>query len=146
MVDSDINEVVVGSISEITDGVIIAGFADKDFANSYKEKELRRFSNKLLYDTIKRVAREPLRKIAYNNRLVLGIRIALFNGQLPINTSKGLKAALLYGDKTDEEATYLQTLRTSSTDSDILNKFSGIDYFDPMNNFITEQDLSLFQK
>ena len=146
MADSDINEVVVGSISEITNGVIAAGFVEKNYANNYKQKELKRFSNNLLYDTIKRVAREPLRKIAYDNRLVLGLRIALFNGQLPVNTAIGLKAALLYGDQKDKEATYLQNIRSNKIDSDILKKFSGIDHFDPMNRFIIEQDISLFQK
>jgi len=145
MADSDINEVVVGSISEITNGVIAAGFVEKNYANNYKKKELKRFSNTLLYDTIKRVAKEPLRKIAYDNRLVLGLRIALFNSQLPVNTAKGLKAALFYGDKKDEEATYLQNIRSSNVDSEILKKFCGIDHFDPMNRFIIEQDISLFQ-
>ncbi len=146
MADSDINEIVVGSISEITDGVIAAEFSDKTYANKYKIKELKRFSNTLLYDTIKRVAREPIRKIAYDNRLVLGLRIALFNGQLPSNTAKGLKAALLYGDNTDKEAIYLQSIRSSNSDSEILKKFSKIDQFEPMNKFITDQDLSPFIK
>jgi hypothetical protein len=92
------------------------------------------------------VAREPLRKIAYDNRLVLGMRISMYNGQLPVNTAKGLKAALLYGEETDKEATYLQNIRLNSSDSDILKKFSGIDRFDPINYFITEQDLCTFQK
>ena len=70
MADVEICEVIEGSISEITDGVIAAGFAEKKYANNYKQKELKRFSNNLLYDTIKRVAREPIRKIAYDNRLV----------------------------------------------------------------------------
>ena len=56
----------IKEFSEITDGVIAADFTEKDFAENYKRKELKRFSNVLLYDTIKRVAREPLRKIAYN--------------------------------------------------------------------------------
>ena len=146
MADSEISEVIEGSISEITDGVVAAGFAEKDYADNYKQKELKRFSNNLLYDTIKRVAREPIRKIAYDNRLVLGLRIALFNGNLPKNTAKGLKAALLYGDTEDQEASYLQNLRLSSKDSDIIKKFSGIDNFDPMNKFIIEQDLSSFIK
>jgi len=144
MADSDINKVVVGSISEITEGVVAAGFVERNYAENYKKKELKRFSNTLLYDTIKRVAREPLRKIAYDNRLVLGLRIALFNGQLPLNTAMGLKAALLYGDDKDKEATYLQNIRSNSSDSEILKKFSGIDHFDPMNRYITEQDLHPF--
>lgn len=146
MADENIKEIVVGSISEITDGVVAAGFAEFNYAEKYKQKELKRFSNKLLFDTIKRVAREPLRKIAYDNRLVLGLRIALFNGKLPINTAKGIKAALLYNDKSDEEANYLQNLRSNSSDSEILKKYSGIDNFDPMNRFITDQDLDLFYK
>jgi len=146
MADEDINRIVIGSISEITDGVIAADFSEKNYANDYKKKELKRFSNALLYDTIKRVAREPLRKIAYDNRLVLGLRIALFNGKLPINTAKGLKAALFYGDNSDQEAVYLQSIRSNTSDSEILKKFSKIDQFEPLNRFIVEQNLSQFLK
>jgi len=144
MADKDIGRIVVGAISEITDGVIAAKYAEKCFAYSYKDKELTRFSNKLLYDTISRVAREPLRKIAYDNRLVLGLRIALFNGVFPANTAKGLKAALYYDNREDEEALYLQNIRSTTEDSEILRKYSGIDVFDPMNRFILDQDLSAF--
>ena len=144
MADNDINEIVVGSISEITNGVIAANFSKEEYANNYKIKELNRFSNKLLFDPIKRVAREPLRKIAYDNRLVLGLRISLFNGQLPYNTAKGLKAALFYGDKEDKEAVYLQNLISSTNIYDILKKYTGIDHFDPISRFIINQDLSSF--
>ena len=59
MADKDINKVVVGSISEVTEGVIASGFAEKEYANYYKDKELKRFSNKLLFDTIERSSRTP---------------------------------------------------------------------------------------
>ena len=144
MADLEINEIVAGAISEITDGVIASCFAEKEYANYYKEKELKRFSNKLLYDTITRVAREPLRKIAKNNRLVLALRIALFNGVQPENTAKGLKAALYYNNAADEEAVYFQKLRETAQDSELLEKFSGIDHLDPLNGFITQQKLSPF--
>jgi mannitol-1-phosphate 5-dehydrogenase len=146
MADKDINEVVMCSIGEITDGVIASCLAKKEYATYYKEKELKRFSNKLLYDPIERVAREPLRKIAKNNRLVLALRIALFNGVQPENTAKGLKAALYYNNTTDEEAVYFQKLRETVKDSELLEKFSGIDQLDPLNGFITQQTLSPFQK
>ena len=85
MEDEEICEIVVGAMTEITDGVVGANYSSKEFANYYKEKELSRFSNKLLFDKIERVAREPLRKIRPNNRLVLSLRIALFNGLKPVN-------------------------------------------------------------
>ena len=144
MADKDINKIVVGAIGEITDGVIASGFVEKEYANYYKEKELKRFSNKLLYDKIERVAREPLRKIARNNRLVLALRIALFNGVLPENTAKGLKAALYYNNTSDEEAVYFQKLRETTKDSELLEKFSGIDHLDPLNGYINQQELSSF--
>ena len=102
---------------------------------------MKRFSNKLLFDTIERVAREPLRKIAKNNRLVLALRIALFNGILPENTAKGLKAAILYNNSSDEEAVYFQKLRETNKDNELLEKFSGIDNLDPLNKFVTHQKL-----
>ena len=144
MADKEINEIVVGAIGEITKGVIASGFAEKEYAIYYKEKELKRFSNKLLYDTIERVAREPIRKIAKNNRLVLALRIALFNGVLPVNTAKGIKAALYYNNTSDEEAVYFQKLRETTKDSELLEKFSGIDHLDPLNGFINQQELSSF--
>lgn len=144
MADKDINKIVVGAIGEITNGVIASGFAEKEYAIYYKEKELKRFSNKLLYDKIERVAREPLRKIARNNRLVLALRIALFNGVLPENTAKGLKAALYYNNTSDEEAVYFQKLRETTKDSELLEKFSGIDHLDPLNGYINQQELSSF--
>ena len=39
-------------------------------------KELKRFENKLLFDPISRVAREPLRKLRSDNRIILALRLA----------------------------------------------------------------------
>ena len=47
---------------------------EEDFLDYYANKELQRFSNNLLCDPISRVAREPFRKLAKNERL----------GKLPI--------------------------------------------------------------
>ena len=49
-----------------------------------------------------------------------------------------------FANENDDEAAYLQNLRSSSSDTEILKKFSGIDHFDPMNRFITKQDLYPF--
>jgi hypothetical protein len=85
-----------------------------------------------------------MRKIAGNNRLVLALRIALFNGVLPENTAKGLKAALNYNNASDEEAVYFQKLRETTKDTELLEKFSGINHLDPLNGFINKQELSSF--
>ncbi len=144
MGDPDIENIVVGSIHEITDGVIAAGYATKDFAEVYKEKELNRFRNQLLFDTIVRVAREPLRKMAKDNRIILGMRIAQFNRTMPEFTAIGAKAALAYDNPDDHEAEYLQTLRKSVGDEEVLKRYSGVELFDPLNCYIVERDISKF--
>ncbi|MGA1870284.1 MAG: hypothetical protein ACMUJM_17230 [bacterium] len=144
MADPCIEEVVVGSINEITDGIIGAGYATREFAEMYKQKELSRFRNTLLFDTIKRVAREPLRKLGKDNRISLGMRLSLFNRKIPKYTAIGAKAALVYDNSDDKEALYLQSLRESVGDCEVLRKYAGIELFDPLNSFIVNQDLSTF--
>ncbi len=146
MEDPDISEVVEGAILEITESVIGAGFATREFAEMYKAKELKRFRNQLLYDTIIRVAREPLRKMGKDNRLILGMRIALFQQIVPKYTAIGAKAALAYDNPHDHEAGYLQNLRQNFGDEEILRKYCGIELLDPLNRYIAEQDLSRFVK
>jgi len=144
MDDADISEVVVGSISEITDGLVGSRYATKEFAEAYKHKELSRFRNKLLFDPITRVAREPIRKIGKDNRIILGMRLAIFNGILTKYTAIGAKAALIYDNPNDKEAVYLQSLRESVGDAEVLEKYSGIEKYDPLSQFIINQDLSIF--
>jgi len=145
MNDPEVKEIIHGSISEITDGVVAAGYATKEFAEYYKQKELNRFGNRLLFDTILRVAREPLRKLGKDNRIILGMRIALYNGQLPEYTALGAKAALAYNEPTDSEADYLQNLTKSIGESEILRKHCGIETLDPLNKLITKSDINRFQ-
>ena len=51
-------------------------YVSNKFAKYYMNKEIRRFSNKLLFDPISRVAREPIRKLGKENRIVLALRVA----------------------------------------------------------------------
>ena len=74
MSDKKIRKIVVGSMNEITEGLIKAKYVPKNFAEKYKKKEISRFQNKLLFDPISRVAREPLRKLGKENRIVLSLR------------------------------------------------------------------------
>ena len=146
MSDKSIEKIVLGSINEITEGVIRAGYVPKGFAEKYKNKEIKRFKNKLLFDPITRVAREPLRKLSKDNRIILALRVAQFNKKLPQCTALGVRAALNYYNKNDSESIYLQNIRKSLSDTEILKKFSGIEENDPLSAFCLKQDLSRFNK
>ncbi len=144
MADPDIARVVTGSIQEISAGVVRAGYATQEFASMYMHKELGRFRNPLLFDPIRRVARQPIRKLDKDNRLVLGLRLALFDGPLPEYTATGVKAALEYDEPQDEEAVYLNTLRQSIGDREVLRQVAGIPAFDPLGQYIIDRDISTF--
>tara|TARA_A100001015_G_scaffold313875_1_gene422080 strand:- start:695 stop:1786 length:1092 start_codon:yes stop_codon:yes gene_type:complete len=145
MQNPKISKVVHGSINEITEGVINAEYASKKFANYYKRKELKRFKNKLLFDTIGRVAREPIRKLSKDNRIVLGLKICLFNKKLPRNVALGAKAALYYNNKKDVEALTLMNMRKKYGDKQTLENICSIEKLDPLNNFIVKQNLEIFK-
>ena len=104
MQNKKIKRIVEGSIKEITDGLVNRKVIDKKFAYYYMKKELKRFSNKLLFDPISRVARDPIRKLSKNDRLIKSIQIALYSKRPPLNCAIGILAALKYFDKNDEQS------------------------------------------
>jgi mannitol-1-phosphate 5-dehydrogenase len=141
MNDKKIKKVIEGAMNEITKGIVNSGYVPKNFAQNYKKKEIKRFSNNLLFDPILRVAREPLRKLGKENRIVLAVRVAQWNNKFPKNTTIGIKAALNFFHKSDPESVYLQKLRKKMEDSKVLEKICGIEQSDPLNNFCLNQDL-----
>jgi len=141
MADKKIFNVIKGSIKEITDAVINTGLASKKFATNYKNKELLRFSNKLLFDPISRVAREPIRKLSPNNRIVLALRLSIFNKRMPYFTALGIKAAMNYFDINDKESIHLQNLLKTYSEGELLEKISHINLGDPLNKFCVETNI-----
>ena len=137
-----ISRIVHGAINEITQAVINAKYATKKFAIFYKKKELRRFKNNLLFDSINRVARDPIRKLSKDNRIVLSLKMCLFNKNLPHNIATGAKAALLYNNIKDSESRSLISLRKKFGDSQVLEKICGIEKLDPLNNLILSKKIN----
>ena len=134
-----IKKIVTGSIKEITKGLINCEMVDKKFANYYMKKELSRFSNKLLYDPITRVARDPIRKLNRENRLIKGFKVALFSNKLPYNCAKGIKSALMYYNKQDEQSKKIKYLKKNFGIAYTLQKVSGLNKDDPLINFCIKQ-------
>ena len=143
MKDKKIKKIVIGSIKEITQGMIKCGFVNKNFANYYMKKEINRFSNNLLFDPISRVARDPIRKLSKDNRLILALRIALFNKKIPHNTAIGVKAAINYYDKKDSQSVHLKMLLSSLGYEGVLEKVCGLNKKDPLNKLCVKQNLEL---
>lgn len=142
MNDIYIKQIIIGAMNEITYGLIKSTLVDKDLANIYKKKEISRFKNKLLYDPISRVAREPLRKLAHDNRIVMATRLSFLNKNLPINTLIGFKSSFYYYDRNDTESHYLQKLRKASSEEELIKKLCNINETDPISLLIKKINLN----
>lgn len=75
----------------------------REFVQWYKEKELSRFGNTLLYDPLARVAREPFRKLEADNRLIGAAQLALSCGIMPVHVLRGIIAAFMYEQEDDPD-------------------------------------------
>lgn len=105
-----IQRTVEGVVEEMLLSLKMATSYDHRFMEAYAAKELRRFSNAQLFDPIRRVAREPLRKLAPAGRLTGALRIAMLAGVAPVNLMVGIAAALRYLEPGDPDSQYLRRL------------------------------------
>jgi len=99
----EIKEIVKGAMSEMLTALKLKWEIPHSFLDWYAEKEIQRFSNKLLYDPISRVAREPLRKLELEGRLIGAAQICLSLGFIPYNILTGIVSAILFEDDKDSD-------------------------------------------
>ena len=98
----------------------------EDFCTYYLNKEIKRFKNKLLFDPIARVAREPLRKLELSGRLLGAAQKALKVQINPECTLLGIHAAMRYANETDPDF-HMHLLYKSLEPSEFLWKVLGLD-------------------
>lgn len=92
-----------GILNECIEMVIHQYGLNRKFAEYYAEKEIKRFSNPLLYDPITRVAREPLRKLGEGERLIGAARLCIQSNIIPEHIIRGIKACLKYDNPNDPD-------------------------------------------
>ena len=111
---------------------------------SLLEHTIKKAINSKLFDPISRVARDPIRKLAPDNRLILSLRM-LVALKLPYNfTSKGIKAAYFYCDKKDDSSLYLNNLIKLNGIDKTMKEISGIEKFDPIKDIIKNSKIKKY--
>ncbi|MGL4225908.1 MAG: mannitol-1-phosphate 5-dehydrogenase [Vibrio sp.] len=81
---------------------------DRALHTAYIEKILTRFANPYLVDEVDRVARQPLRKLGENDRLIKPLLGTIEYGVPNNMLLKGIAAALKYRNSSDPQAVELQ--------------------------------------
>jgi mannitol-1-phosphate/altronate dehydrogenase len=99
----EVNAIVEGVMHEMQTSLKLGWDIPHEFLDWYANKELSRFRNKLLCDPITRVAREPIRKLELDGRLIGAANICLSKGFIPENIFVGIVAALLFKGREDKD-------------------------------------------
>lgn len=97
---------------------------------------LARFANRNLADPISRLARDPLRKLAPDDRLVGAARLAEKHGIRPEGLAWGIAAALAYDNPEDSHAVELQARLAREGLERILEDVCGIDAGEPLAGLV----------
>jgi mannitol-1-phosphate 5-dehydrogenase len=111
---------------------------DRDAADA-----LRRLGNVRLADSIRRVGRQPLRKLSARERLVGPARLARRHGLPHDNLCLAIAAALSYDDPEDPQATALQQVITREGLENVLTESCGLLPHEDLAHLVKRQWLSL---
>ncbi len=101
------------------------GFDPKEHEEHVQDL-LRRFANKALGDTCYRLARDPIRKLAPNDRLVGAARLCQECGVRPDGLARIIGAALHFSAADDPSAVQMQSMIGQYGPEHVLNAVSGI--------------------
>ncbi len=111
--------IVEGAMNEMVAMLSARSDLSPSFLASYRDKELARFRNQLLYDPIARVAREPFRKLEPKDRLLGAAQLCLAAGVVPRFILVGIMAAFYY-DRIEDPDSHITHLRRSMRPEEFL--------------------------
>jgi mannitol-1-phosphate 5-dehydrogenase len=110
------------------------------------EDLLARFANRALGDTILRLGRDPLRKLAPTDRLVGAARNALAQGVTPANLATGIAAALRFDHPDDPIAQELQARLRAAGVARVLAEVCEIKPGEPLFDMIAPRYQALAEQ
>jgi mannitol-1-phosphate 5-dehydrogenase len=101
------------------------GLAARDL-QAHARDLLRRFGNRALGDQVARVARDPIRKLGFNDRLIGAMRRCLDEGVSPSSVAIGTAAAIRYEAPDDPAAVRVQAILADEGLDAVLSDICGV--------------------
>ena len=136
--DSAIRAEVEGALAESKAALVARHGLDPDELQAYIDDLIRRFQNKALGDQVVRVAKDPLRKLGPQDRLIGAANLCLEYGIAPVHLAFAVAAAIEYDQPGDPTAQELQRLRQQHGFSFILTQVCQVPEDSPLEDYITE--------
>ena len=130
--DPKIAAIVKEAMQQSGEGLVRKFGFDHDAHFAYIEKILRRFSNPYLRDECDRVGREPLRKLAPNDRLILPMMTAKGFGLPYDKLLLAIGGALHFDNAQDAQSVeMLESIKNEGLEATVA-KYTGIPAGDPL--------------
>ena len=137
--DPAIRPVFEQALTEAQAG-IVAGYAvEALWLKAHADDLIQRYANRALGDTIFRLGRDPIRKLAPHDRLVGAARLAEQAGVRPQGLSWGIAAAYRFDPPDDPLAVDLQALIAADGLEAVMSRVSGIEPGEPLAALVRER-------
>jgi len=133
-----VRKIVEGSMNEMLKTLKLNWDISHNFLEWYAQKEINRFKNTLLFDPISRVAREPLRKLEINGRLIGAAQLCLYNGVFPNNILKGIVSAFMFENQHDAD-NHIELLQNSMTPEHFNQYILGLRTGEPLDLLLKDK-------
>lgn len=124
--DPQVRSVLESALDEVRTAMIARYNFEPVSFKEHVDYLMLRFANRRLADPIHRLARDPLRKLAPDDRLVGTARLVEEHGVRPEGLAWGIAAALAYDDAEDEHAADLQARLARESLGTTLERVCGI--------------------
>jgi mannitol-1-phosphate 5-dehydrogenase len=134
--DGWIRPILDGALDESLRGIVARYDADEGWLRAHVDDLLRRFANRALADPTLRLARDPLRKLASDDRLVGAARLAEAAGPTPRNLAWGIAGALAFDAEADALAVALQRRIAQEGVAAVLEAVCAIDPQEPLGQAV----------
>ncbi len=127
IVDTRIQSLVQGALQEIAP-VIVGRHPDISLESqqAFADRITGRFRNPHLKDTTARVARDPIRKLGPQDRLIRPAILSFEGGEVPAHLASGIVGALSYRNPEDPQSAELQRRFASHGVEAVLIDVSGV--------------------
>ena len=137
--DPAIRPLLEAALAESRAGIVAVHSVDALWLEAHAADIVRRFANRALGDTVFRLARDPLRKLAPEDRLVGAARLAERAGVTPQALSWGIAAGYCFDDPADPLAVALQQRIVAQGFDAVLAEVSGITPDEPLAALVRER-------
>lgn len=143
LADPKIHPILKTALAESRQGIMMEYGVAGEWLDLHIHDLLRRFANRSLGDTIFRLGRDPIRKLAPKDRLVGAARLAEKAGIFPDALSWGIAAAYCFNPADDPIAVSLQQRLFSEGIDAVMAQVSGIQPGEPLAALVRKRYQSL---